>query len=98
LTANSNLLRAIDEGDVAMITKLSNEDELIDEINPLLIKETTKKKIGTASISNGRIDIIDGIKSIVSYDRILGGGMKVRETRIWEHGPSGWKCIGVTRV
>lgn len=97
LTANSNLLRAIDEGDVAMITKLSNEDELIDEVNPLFIKETTKK-IATASISNGRIDIVDGVKSIVSYDRILGGGIKVRETRIWEHGPSGWKCIGVTRV
>jgi UMP-CMP kinase len=97
LTANSNLLRAIDEGDVASITKLSNEDELIDDVNPLVIKETTKK-IGTTSISNGRIDIVDGVKSIVSYDRILGGGMKVRETRIWEHGSSGWKCIGVTRV
>ena len=95
LTANSNLLRAIDEGDVAMVKQLSNEDELLESVDPLL-KETTNK-IAT-SISNGRIDIVDGIKSIVSYDRILGGGMKVRETRIWEHGSSGWKCIGVTRV
>jgi len=95
LTANSNLLRAIDEGDVAMIKQLSNEDELLESVDPLF-KETTNKT--ATSISNGRIDIVDGIKSIVSYDRILGGGMKVRETRIWEHGSSGWKCIGVTRV
>lgn len=95
LTANSNLLCAIDEGDVAMVKQLSNEDELLESVDPLF-KETTNK-IAT-SISNGRIDIVDGIKSIVSYDRILGGGMKVRETRIWEHGSSGWKCIGVTRV
>lgn len=97
LTANSNLLRAIDEGDVAIVAKLSDEDELLEGVDPLFSKQTPEK-IVTRSISNGRIDIVDGIKSIVSYDRILGGGMKVRETRIWEHGPSGWKCIGVTRV
>ena len=48
--------------------------------------------------SNGRVDIVDGIKTIVSYDRKMKGGMKVRETRVWKHGPRGWKCVGVTRV
>ena len=104
LTANSNLLRAIEEGNIAKVTSLSDDDELLDRVEPICdgappTKTTTTTSPSSSSlISNGRVDIVDGIKATVSYDRKMKGGMKVRETRVWKHGPTGWKCVGVTRV
>ncbi|KAL3822549.1 hypothetical protein ACHAXA_007660 [Cyclostephanos tholiformis] len=103
LTANVKLLKAIDDCDIAGVTTLSDEDELLDGVDPIHdgSPPTTKTATNTpsfSSISNGRVDIVNGIKAIVSYDRKMKGGMKVRETRVWKHGPIGWKCVGVTRV
>jgi hypothetical protein len=110
LTANSNLLKAIQDGDIVKVTTLSYDDELLEGVDPIYdgahpttTTTTTTTKTATMSspsslISNGRVDIVDGIKAIVSYDRKMKGGMKVRETRVWKHGPAGWKCVGVTRV
>ena len=107
LTANNNLLKAIEDGDIIKVTTLSNNDELLEGAGPIYdgAQPTTTTTTMTAMmpsssflISNGRVDIVDGIKAIVSYDRKMKGGMKVRETRVWKHGPVGWKCVGVTRV
>ncbi|KAL3798882.1 hypothetical protein ACHAW5_004122 [Stephanodiscus triporus] len=101
LTANSNLLSAIEEGDIARVTALSDDDELLEGMEPMYDGPSSPTALAPSSsslISNGRVNIIDGIKAIVSYDRKMKGGMKVRETRVWKHGPRGWKCVGVTRV
>jgi len=107
LTANNNLLKAIEDGDIIKVTTLSNNDELLEGLGPIYdgAQPTTTTTTMTATmssssflISNGRVDIVDGIKAIVSYDRKMKGGMKVRETRVWKHGPVGWKCVGVARV
>jgi hypothetical protein len=99
-------LNAIDECDVEGVRTLSDEDELLDGAEPIIhdgppsptATTTTTLASSFPSISNGRVDIVDGIRAIVSYDRRMKDGMKVRETRVWKHGSTGWKCVGVTRV
>ena len=106
LTANSNLLKAIEDGDIVQVMTLSDDDELLEGLDPQPTTTTTTTTTtmtatmpsSSSLVSNGRVDVVDGIKAIVSYDRKMKGGMKVRETRVWKHGPAGWKCIGVTRV
>ena len=106
LTANSNLLKAIEDGDIVQVMTLSDDDELLEGLDPQPTSTTTTTTTtmtatmpsSSSLVSNGRVDVVDGIKAIVSYDRKMKGGMKVRETRVWKHGPAGWKCIGVTRV
>jgi hypothetical protein len=39
------------------------------------------------------VDVQNGIKAIVSYDRRIKDDLEVRETREWSHGPKGWKCV-----
>jgi hypothetical protein len=106
LTANSNLLKAIEDGDIVQVTTLSDDDELLEGLDPIYDRAqptttttmTATMPSSSSLVSNGRVDVVDGIKAIVSYDRKMKGGMKVRETRVWKHGPAGWKCVGVTRV
>jgi hypothetical protein len=106
LTANSNLLKAIEDGDIVQVMTLSDDDELLEGLDPQPTTTTTTTTTtmtatmpsSSSLVSNGRVDVVDGIKAIVSYDRKMKGGMKVRETRVWKHRPAGWKCIGVTRV
>jgi adenylate kinase family enzyme len=106
LTANSNLLKAIEDGDIVQVMTLSDDDELLEGLDPIYDRAqptttttmTATMPSSSSLVSNGRVDVVDGIKAIVSYDRKMKGGMKVRETRVWKHGPAGWKCVGVTRV
>ncbi|KAL7540646.1 hypothetical protein ACHAXR_010275 [Thalassiosira sp. AJA248-18] len=87
LTANSNLLKAIEEGDIETFADLCSELE----VDPVYEGPTK------SSVSNAQVDIQRGIKAIVSYDREVKEGLSVRETREWKHGPKGWKCVSVSR-
>ena len=88
LTANANLLKAIEEGDIEQFTDLCKEKM---EVDPVYEGPTP------SSISNASVDIQNGIKAVVSYDREVKDDLSVRETREWSHGPKGWKCASVSR-
>lgn len=52
-------------------------------------------------ISNASIEMQTGTKAVVSYDRIFavdGEEETLRETRVWSHEESGWKCIHFYRT
>ncbi|KAL7540601.1 hypothetical protein ACHAWF_006733 [Thalassiosira exigua] len=88
LTANSILLKAIEEGDIEKFADLCDGKS---EVDPVYDGPAP------SSVSNARVDIKDGIKATVSYDRNIKEGLSVRETREWIHGPKGWKCVCVSR-
>ena len=52
----------------------------------------------SSSISNGWVVIVEGMKTIVLYDRKMDGGIKVHYTTVWDQGPRGWKCVGVPQM
>ncbi len=92
LTANYHLLKAIESGDSETVSSFC-EDTLV--IDPILDGPTASTNIST--ISNATLNIANGIQAVVSYDRLITGDMRVRETREWKHGPKGWKCVGASR-
>lgn len=89
LTANVSLLKAIEEGDIDKFTNLCGKDL---EVDPVYEGPNAKY-----IVSNASVDIQDGINAVVVYDREVKEGLSVRETREWEHGPKGWKCVSVSR-
>ena len=105
LTANMNLLKAIEGGNLKAFTALCDEQLLVES------GSKTKKSLAdifewyegpisdgaSSSISNAKISIQDGTKALVSYDRTTKVGKTVRETREWKHGPRGWTCVSVRR-
>ncbi|KAL7467141.1 hypothetical protein ACHAXS_012091 [Conticribra weissflogii] len=78
LTANSNLLKAIKDGDIDVFTRFEQYE--------------TNMANNESSVSNASIQILDGIKAVVSYDN--DGS---RECCEWHHGPNGWKCVSLSR-
>jgi len=105
LTANSNLLKAIEDGDIKAFNKLCADNLSIEIIKgdirerynsisarDLFEKHETKMTSNVASISNASIQILDGVKAFVSYEN--GGS---RERREWHHGPKGWKCVSLSK-
>lgn len=88
LTANSNLLKAIEEGDIEKFADLCDGKLEVDPVyegpNP-------------STVSNARVVIQNGIKATVSYDRKVKEDLSVHETREWSHGSKGWKCVSVSR-
>ena len=105
LTANMNLLKAVEAGDFEAYAELCG-DELVlakgDEedtqeardqrIQVIFDMQEEPMKEDAASVSNAKIDIRDGVKALVSYDRGT-----VRESRGWQHGPKGWRCVAFSR-
>ena len=89
LTANSNLLKAIEEGDIDKFLDLCDKTL---EVDPIYEGPNSP-----STVTNANVDIQNGIKAIVSYDRKIKEGLSVRETREWEHRPKGWKCVSVSR-
>ncbi|KAL7426387.1 hypothetical protein ACHAXM_000435 [Skeletonema potamos] len=105
LTANMNLLKAIEEGNLKDFTALCDEQMSVESASK------TKKSLvdifewyegpfsdGSPSlISNAEVSIHDGIKALVSYARTTKAGKTVRETLEWKHCPKGWICVSVKR-
>merc|ERR1712176_1063250 len=77
LTANDKLLTAIEESDVEKFTELCDGKLEEDPMN---------KGLARSSISNARVDIQNGIRATVSYDRGTKEGLIVRESFKWAHG------------
>lgn len=105
LTANSNILKAIEDGDIKAFYKLCAENLTLEIIEgdirerynsitarDLFEKHETKMTSNDSTISNASIQILDGVKAFVSYGN--GGS---RECREWHHGPKGWKCVSLSR-
>jgi UMP-CMP kinase len=92
LTANYHLLKAIEHGDSETVSSLC-EDTVVND--PILDGSTATTN--TSAISNATLNIVNGIQAVVSYDRLITGDMRVRETREWKHGPEGWKCVSASR-
>lgn len=88
LTANDNLMKAIEEGDIEKFSDLCGGELEVDPIYEGPSKST---------ISNAEVTIQNGTKAVVSYDRELKKDLIVREIREWHHGPKGWKCESVSR-
>lgn len=105
LTANMNLLKAIEGGNLEEFTALCDEqvseDSGSDTSKSLAdVFEGYEGPISdgaASSISNAKVSIQDGIKALVSYDRTTTTGETIRETREWVHGPKGWMCVSVRR-
>lgn len=105
LTANKNLLKAIEERNLKDFTALCNEQILVEAGSKAKkslaeIFEWYEGPISdgsSSSISNANVSIQDGIKALVSYDRTIKADKIVRETREWKHGPKGWMCVSVRR-
>lgn len=93
LTANDHLLKAIDAGDSEAVSNLCDGQLVIDPIYDGPTSPTSSFR----RISNAKLDIVDGIQAIVSYDRTINDELCVRETREWKHGTRGWKCVRVSR-
>jgi len=88
LTANSNLLKAIVEGDIEKFADLCDGKLEVDPIYEGPNKST---------ISDAEVSVQSGTKAVVSYTRKIKDDLSVRETREWNHGPKGWKCGSVLR-
>lgn len=88
VTANANLLKAIEGGDIEKFRELC-DGEL--EVDPVY------EGPNECAVSNAQVDIQGGIRAVVSYDRKVKGDLTVRETREWEHRSKGWICVRVSR-
>ena len=105
LTANMNLLKAIEGGNLEEFTALCDEQVSVESGSETYksladIFEGYEGPVSdgaASSISNAKVSIQDGIKALVSYDRTTKEGKTVRETREWVHGPKGWMCVSVRR-
>lgn len=107
LTANAQLINAIDERNVDIYRELcSNEflkgggDSLAVErkFNEYELLDTNSK----SEISNASVEVQDGTKVIVSYDRLVKDTnektiAEFRESRVWSHESKGWTCIHFVR-
>ena len=85
LTANANLLEAVESNDIERLKKYEWYE------GPMGIPVSE-------SISNAEVHVLDGVKARVSYDRKTKIGTVMRESRDWVHGPLGWKCLSVSRA
>ena len=60
------------------------------------------KSEDTSERSNASVEVQDGTKAIVTYDRIVkdaSGNMitEFRESRVWSHEAGGWICVHFLR-
>lgn len=107
LTANALLINAIDEKNVSLYNELCHNEFLKGDGDDL----TSEKKFheyelsetySKSDISNATVEVQDGTKVVVSYDRLMkdSSGKLVaqfRESRVWSHESKGWTCIHFVR-
>jgi hypothetical protein len=97
VTANAQLLKAVQDGNAELYKSLIawNDD---DEDSMKLMTEYEGAS-SAANVSNGLVDFVSGTKVVVSYDRVLTGEPRFRETRVWSHqGERGWVNIHFSRT
>lgn len=62
--------------------------------NAHLLKKEGHENIN--SLKNVQVNIDNGVNAVVTCDRKIDGDV-VEERRTWQHGPTGWKCVGFYR-
>lgn len=111
LTANAQLLNAIQTQDVDLYRALCADEWFQDKSAPEVLKLHEGSQM-SRGVSNVKMTFLSGTKVAVQYDRELqfqndndggkGGGGKIltiQEKRIWSHqGKKGWKNIHFARL
>jgi hypothetical protein len=96
LTGQSRLFEAIETKNAQLYRQLCAEQWFEEKSMEEVMELHEGKSLG--SISNVNMTFISGTKVAVQYDRVMDGGVKVNEKRIWSHeGPPGWKNIHFSR-
>ncbi|KAL3797285.1 hypothetical protein HJC23_004577 [Cyclotella cryptica] len=62
--------------------------------NALLLKKEGHENMN--AFKNVHVDINNGVNAVVTCDREIDGVVK-KERRALQHGPTGWRCVGVER-
>jgi len=107
VTANSLLMKAIAEKNVDLYTELCNDTYLEGEGDDTTVEGTFKEyelleADNTSEVSNASVEIQDGTKAVVTYERTIKDPTgetiaEFRESRVWSHGQKGWTCIHFLR-
>ena len=107
LTANANLLKAVEGGDAEKFADFCDDRMTLEDDSEIGIDEIFEKyerpmNDYATAVSNAQVEIVDGIKAVVSYDRKIREDRSneirsVREFREWRHGPKGWRCVHFSR-
>ena len=99
VTANAQLLKAVEEGNAELYQSLVELGNASDDAEAVM---TANEGASTTRgvVSNGLMDFVSGTKVVVSYDRKLSDSEPLfRETRVWSHqGDRGWINIHFSRT
>jgi len=89
-------------------TNMEEEERFIHffEENELIQQKEENRAITSNpnQISNIEFEVFQGTKAVISYDRIILDDtpdktilVQLRESRVWNHGPNGWKQVHFSR-
>ena len=103
-SANKRLIQAIESNDVETYSQLvlteSDSEEYFKENETLKDDEelVLDPSDVTSILSNVSVEVQNGTKAVVTYDRKISSkdnetATKFKETRVWSHEKNGWMCI-----
>lgn len=111
LSANAWLLEAVASRDVEAYRSLCAEEMFVDvqdnessvHLSPeqiMAVQEGTEEQVfNPSSIKCAEMTFVTGKQVSLTYNRTLGSGEAVKETRIWSHkGSKGWRMIHFSRI
>ena len=103
VTANAQLLRAVEEGNgdlyMSLVAWRDDDDETKQSQDAMRFMTSHEGPKSKVTVSNGLIEFVEGKKVVVTYDRVLADQQSVRETRVWSHeGERGWVNIHFSRI
>lgn len=98
LTANSLLIEAIEQNNDELYKNLCSNKLLEGCYDKSMFKEYEGDNSALSEISNVIVEVQDGTKAVVTYNRKLQDKdgtflEEFEESRIWSHEESGWVCI-----
>ncbi len=106
LTANSLLMKAIDDKDLDLYSQLCSDDFVKGDgktsLGDLFEQYEMSDNVTSTKFSNGKVEVQDGTKVVVTYDRVAKDAdgnvvAEFRESRVWSHEESGWECVHFLR-
>lgn len=96
LTANAQLLKAVQDGDADAYLKECAEEYFTKKSPTQVLSAQEGDLVG--ELSNAVVEFVSGTKVVVSYDRSFGKD-QVRESRVWSHqGQRGWVNVHFSRT
>ena len=102
LTANQQLLAAVEEGNAEVYEHLCDSKIFAGKsVKEVMLEQEGGPSTGASileTISNASVDFVSGKHVLVSYNRQMGD-IEVRETRAWVHeGKDGWQNVHFARI